>query len=138
MKKEEREKYSWKENEDDKDMIDFYYDGKKYGDWYKYANSDYPEDLTIERDLSLLIDIGVKIGKAMQLQSNWISVEDRLPEEIERYLVVVERPDEMHPSVKTANRYIHKPAVNDRRMDANFIIHGRVTHWQPLPQPPKE
>lgn len=74
----------------------------------------------------------------MQLQSNWISVEDRLPEEIERYLVVVERPDEMHPSVKTANRYIHKPAVNDRRMDANFIIHGRVTHWQPLPQPPKE
>ena len=42
------------------------YDNKIYGEWNNEANIDYPEDLTLERDLSELIEIGILIGKQMK------------------------------------------------------------------------
>lgn len=36
----------------------------EYGTWTKEANSDFPEDLTLNRELPYLIDTGVKIGVA--------------------------------------------------------------------------
>ena len=67
----------------------------------------------------------------------WINVNDELPTEIKKYLVMVSRPTAMRPLMEIAVRYTHKPAVNDRKLDANFLVHGVVTHWMPLPEPPK-
>ena len=55
----------------------------------------------------------------------WVSVEDRLPEEIGYYLVVI--GNEMLISIDIAEYsegYWHK--------------HDKVLYWQPLPKPPKE
>lgn len=68
----------------------------------------------------------------------WIKTEERLPTEIKKYLVMVERPDQMRSSMELANRYNHKPAVKFSRMDDNFIIQGVVTHWMELPSEPME
>ncbi|MCP4648775.1 MAG: hypothetical protein GY853_01665 [PVC group bacterium] len=42
------------------------YNGVIYGAWDEDANINYPEDLTLERDLSLLVEIGVLIGRQME------------------------------------------------------------------------
>ena len=68
----------------------------------------------------------------------WIKTDKRLPTEIKKYLVMVHRPAQMRATMEIAGRYTHKPAVNDRRLDVNFLIHGLVTHWTPLPEPPKQ
>jgi hypothetical protein len=59
----------------------------------------------------------------------WVKIEERLPTEIKKYLVMVERPDQIRASMELAKRYNHKPAVKISRMDNNFIIQGVVTHW---------
>lgn len=46
-------------------VIEIIFDGKVYGEWNEEANVDYPEDLTLSRDLKYLINVGVEIGKAM-------------------------------------------------------------------------
>ena len=51
------------------ETIEIVYNGKVYGEWEKDANIDYPEDLTLSRDLSELIEIGIKIGKQMERDS---------------------------------------------------------------------
>ena len=52
------------------DTIEIVYNGKVYGEWDENANIDYPEDLTLKRDLNELIQIGIKIGKQMERDSN--------------------------------------------------------------------
>lgn len=42
------------------------YNGVIFGTWDDNANVDYPEDLTLERDLKQLIDIGIEIGKQIE------------------------------------------------------------------------
>lgn len=66
----------------------------------------------------------------------WIKVEDQLPEEGARCLVVVSRPAEMGYRIELANRYTHKPAVKHRNLDDNFLITGIVSHWQYSPKLP--
>jgi len=66
----------------------------------------------------------------------WIKTDERLPTDIKKYLVMVKRPAQMIETMEIAVRYTHKPAVNDRRLDANFLTHGLVTHWMSLPKPP--
>lgn len=68
----------------------------------------------------------------------WIKIDERLPTDIKKYLVMVQRPAQMRATMEIAGRYTHKPAVNDRRLDANFLIHGLVTHWMELPTEPME
>ena len=78
-----------------------------------------------------------KMFKLLKMQSTidpatlaprWVSVEERLPEQRDAYLVATEDGDvydaEFIPSVK--QWWID----DDLRLD--------VTHWQPLPEPPKE
>jgi hypothetical protein len=48
-------------------MNEITYNGKVYGEWDNEANIDSPEDLTLERDLSYLLHIGIEIGKQMKL-----------------------------------------------------------------------
>ena len=64
---------------------------------------------------------GYEKGKADALQ--WISVKDRLPDERkDEYVLVV---CDYHGKIK----------VETRKM---WHIDSVVTHWQPLPEPPKE
>ena len=57
----------------------------------------------------------------------WIPVTERLPEEEGLYLVAVVNDHERRYS-KTAWYHGH----------GNWFLHQKVTHWMPLPEPPKE
>ena len=83
-----------------------------YDEWY--GNGDIAEKL---------ISNGVTVQE-------WISVDDRLPESVaNRVLVVCERSNGVF--------YAHyeKPFWINLETDKPFI--STVTHWMPLPEPPK-
>ena len=74
-----------------------------------------------------LADYLISSGVTVQ---EWVSAEDRLPENIaNRVLVVCERSNGVF--------YAHyeKPFWINLETDKPFI--STVTHWMPLPQPPK-
>ena len=80
-------------------------------------------DCTFEQGADWLIANGVTVQE-------WISVNDRLPENIaNRVLVVCERSNGVF--------YAHyeKPFWINLETDKPFI--STVTHWMPLPEPPK-
>jgi hypothetical protein len=65
----------------------------------------------------------------------WISVKDRLPEHLEKILIVYEGSD----NVLMAN---YKNGLVGMGFyvyyaDGRMLIHTPVTHWMPLPEPPK-
>lgn len=62
-------------------------------------------------------------------QPKWISVEERLPEEVCRCLVITKRHEESS-MVNTAT-YNHMGWWTH----GNF---GEITHWMPMPEPKKE
>ena len=75
-----------------------------------------------------VVDFMMSNGVTVQ---EWISVDDRLPENIaNRVLVVCERSNGVF--------YAHyeKPFWINLETDKPFI--STVTHWMPLPEPPKE
>lgn len=61
----------------------------------------------------------------------WISVNDRLPEHGKRYLIYATSGDNKIGYITTTS------------FSGHFVLAGRraywkVTHWMPLPEPPKE
>ena len=71
---------------------------------------------------------------------NWISVQERMPDDGERVLVYIPNAFNNH---KVTVRQYH---VNYARTELDWWIggyqnyrveHGYVTHWAPLPEPPK-
>lgn len=81
-----------------------------------------------------LLDAGTKIpnkiaDKILALLPHWISVEDRLPEETYHVLVTTKNGTRMVG-------YLRRGVWQDTIMDCDFF--APITHWQPLPQPPKE
>lgn len=69
----------------------------------------------------------------------WIDVNDRLPEYFERVLV--------NYIPYSSTMYVHAVSTRVRtkyistmtRTDTNgFNLIGKVTHWMPLPEPPKQ
>lgn len=72
--------------------------------------------------------------EAERLPSCWVSVKDRLPERNEKVLAIVRLPGE--EEYIGENKY-KGPLVGTKRKV--WDIHGDyVTHWMPLPEPPKE
>lgn len=66
-------------------------------------------------------------------EQEWISVDDRLPEG--RCLVLCEsRQSEDCLSMHTAE-YMENATIVGNHFDFDM---PKVTHWQPLPEPPKE
>jgi hypothetical protein len=66
--------------------------------------------------------------------SEWISIEDRLPELYYCAVLVAVCPNTSHNQVNVAYRNTDGWHVMDEEGNhADFI-----THWQPLPEPPKE
>lgn len=65
--------------------------------------------------------------------NEWISVDDRLPDYGEWVLVINE-------AYKEDQRYtMYNVGCTIRSPSLNFTFWGRkITHWRPLPEPPKE
>ena len=91
--------------------------------------------------LELIADHLITNGVTVQ---EWISVDDRLPDETGRYLAVKKRiaPDELGGN--RTDIVILRFFVGDGfRMPThipdwiNGEINEEVTHWMPIPQPPK-
>ena len=60
---------------------------------------------------------------------NWISVEDRLPEETGYYLIFCHAGEKMFPKQKIDYFIENKQG---------WLHSSNITHWMPLPAPPKE
>lgn len=69
---------------------------------------------------------------AKQSNSRWISVKDRLPENRKDVLCSLKHSPQQY--------HIHDGSFNGRswRDGHGFEFFFRVTHWQPLPEPPKD
>lgn len=57
--------------------------------------------------------------------NDWISVKDRLPKPFERVIAAYE------------TNVICTTQMSDNQTFLHEGIHGNVTHWMPLPEPPK-
>ena len=93
--------------------------------------------VSVENAANILINNGVTVQE-------WVSVDDRLPDKNGRYLAVKKRiaPDELGGN--RTDIVIIRFFVDDGfRMPThipdwiNEEINEEVTHWMPLPQPPK-
>lgn len=91
---------------------------ERVGDTYAYSHPDYAWQSWLAR----------------AQQSAWISVKDKLPENNACYLGAYEVP--FADGLGTGICYFD---AKDRvfRTNPNGIIITIVTHWQPLPEPPK-
>ena len=64
----------------------------------------------------------------------WIPVSERLPEEMMRVFIVIKRPSYTNClSLKLSIGWYDGEYWND-----SFATRYTVTHWMPLPEPPKE
>ena len=91
-----------------------------------YADVEYVADYLIEN--------GVTVGSANNATTTWISVEDRLPDAKGEYMVVYHPCwwDDVKEEVCVGlDSFRGKTTWAKRKFQ-------RVTHWMPLPQPPKE
>jgi hypothetical protein len=77
-------------------------------------------------DLMIAHGVTVQGDKDINVPTNWISVKDRLPDPFEVVLVY----DDTDKCVEEAYMTRHKEWVGIK-------IKNHVTHWLPLPQPPK-
>lgn len=62
----------------------------------------------------------------LELERNWISVEERLPDHFGEVLVHYENGDVREGCLFPDGGFIHER------------LYGRVTHWMPMPFPPVE
>lgn len=74
--------------------------------------------------------------EAANVQPRWISVTERLPEEHIRVLVVNDDAKFMVAERAEGDWWYQYFAYDVDRWDA--LEQGVITHWMPLPEPPKE
>lgn len=92
----------------------------------------------LEAVADYLLDNGVTFAKDTNVHS-WIPVTERLPEESGSYLVTTTTG-----AVTTARFYVGKtyPPTHYRPTEytspTKWQSNRNVTHWMPLPEPPKE
>lgn len=67
-----------------------------------------------------------------RLDKAWVSVKDRLPEKEGFYIIYAESADANSPLIKQV--WFN----SKRRFEIVEIWENALTHWQPLPNPPKE
>ena len=76
--------------------------------------------------------------------NEWISVKERLPSKKGQYLVLLKRTTSKEFGGNTKTIRITRWLGNEWRMPfhipewINEQIKDEITHWQPLPEPPKE
>lgn len=82
----------------------------------------------LNRELCTALEEAIKELK----KNNWISVDDRLPEDEERILIFVAL--EGHESVQLDTCYEDGGYIH---LDSGYAFGAEVTHWMPLPEPPE-
>ena len=102
---------------------------------------DNPLQLSCDEQVQRIADHLIMNGVTVQ---EWISVDDRLPKETERYLAVKKR---IAPDYLGGNRtdiiilrfFVDKGFRMPTHIPdwINEEINEEVTHWMPLPEPPK-
>jgi hypothetical protein len=77
--------------------------------------------------------------------NGWISVKDRLPELRQEVLVIRDGWYALACRRKVERKPLPPPQFNnieiwewDYGVEETFVPDGSVTHWMPLPEPPKE
>ena len=80
-----------------------------------------------------LITNGVTFAEDINVPTKWIPVSERLPEESDYYLAITDT--EIIITVPYSVKHKAFNAFDDNRDTKNEIP---VTHWMPLPPPPKE
>ena len=92
----------------------------------------------------MLID-NVPTADVQERQSEWISVNERMPEDSGDYMVFNDGRIEIAPYDKEAAQEGFYPfGYEDKEIDEmgntliDWIEISGVTHWMPLPEPPKE
>lgn len=97
-----------------------YEDG--FGEWVKYEDVKELED------------------KIAELESEWVSCEDRMPEKEDDYLIYP--IPKYSTGIEYFNKYMdkggHKPNTFESESEYGEVhVHFCITHWMPLPSPPK-
>lgn len=67
MKKQDSYEIKYVRDELDTTLIEIYYKGNLVFTWNNAACTDFPEDLIWERDIQMIFDQGVELGKRMAL-----------------------------------------------------------------------
>ena len=79
-------------------------------------------------------------AKIAEIESEWVSCEDRMPEKEDDYLIYP------IPKYSSGNEYFnkymdrggHEPNTFESESEYGEIhVHRFITHWRPLPSPPK-
>jgi hypothetical protein len=84
----------------------------------------YPESLSVKQAL-------LQVWNECEQQDNWISVEDRLPENHELVNII------LNSGAITVGR-ISSKFTNWICFTIKGVLNLQVTHWQPLPNPPNK
>lgn len=88
-------------------------------------------------DLIKALEIGEKVHADLLALSgdNWVSVDDELPKEFETALLFGKK---YNGEPLITNGHLIQSLVDEFGINDGFSVKVLVTHWQPLPQPPKE
>ena len=101
-------------------------------DWYDIPS----EEMTLEQARSAVRELRKKVAEQFaRTQNEWISVKDRLPEPNTWVLVYVKYTIpvfEFERGIRKRNNVIKYFYID------KFPQTGTITHWMPLPEPPKE
>ncbi|WP_323842598.1 MULTISPECIES: DUF551 domain-containing protein [unclassified Moraxella] len=104
---------------------------KKRLDNYKNSNNNCPKINEVIFELDELVNIAET--QISQSNNGWISVDDELPKPFEKVLVYVKTPKKVIIGTDS-----HNPELLEYGVRHSFVLtEYEVTHWQPLPQPPK-
>lgn len=93
-----------------------------------------------------IYESNMAMGKALREQPRWISVEERLPKEKGRYLIASKFSGHIFaeiiswtPQYDGHEEYLQGKAIwFDYDSEYGDYEYTGVTHWMPLPEPPKE
>ena len=95
----------------------------------KHADDQY-DDLKREAKYEALNIAITAMGRSVP--PRWISVEEMLPKRYEHVLVTTRFTDEGEPDFEIAYISLRGWVKEEGH------LYGKVTHWMPLPEPPKE
>ena len=94
---------------------------------------------SVSKSISEFKSLLSTITPTTETASEWISVEDRLPDAMTP--VQVYPPERQDEDFETCNQHTGYLSINSEWVYSNgytVFSHRNVTHWQPLPQPPKQ
>ena len=78
-----------------------------------------------------------RLERSIPVQQAWISVEDRLPEKYEEVLVFALYGRSWRPMIGWLGDFFEDKEWHVLTSQGEFCP-SDVTHWMPLPEPPKE